>query len=161
MHICSQYNLKCRNVTLNLMSHDSLCNTQARSCLSLCNTQARAVNLIPAILCDVEGVTQARGCQRHETGRGVERWHCTFYCLEFCAGFNDAKQQHLSTINTNSDLSFTTIQQQTYRRKQLMDQADYNSLTALLTKREPQLRFHEVVNTFTERRTEKRIQQTV
>jgi len=44
------------------MSHDSLCNTQARSCLSLCNTQARAVNLIPAILCDVEGVTQARGC---------------------------------------------------------------------------------------------------
>jgi len=32
-------------------------------------------------------------------------------------------------------LSFTTIQQQTYRSKQLMDQADDNSLTALLTKR--------------------------
>jgi len=32
---------------------------------------------------------------------------------------NDAKRQHLSTINTNSDLSFTTIQKQTYRRKQL------------------------------------------
>jgi len=31
-------------------------------CLSLCNTQARAVNLIHAVLCDVEGVTQARGC---------------------------------------------------------------------------------------------------
>ena len=32
------------------------------TCLSLCNTQARAVNLIHAILCDDEGVTQARGC---------------------------------------------------------------------------------------------------
>jgi len=32
------------------------------TCLSLCNTQARAVNLIHAVLCDVEGVTQARGC---------------------------------------------------------------------------------------------------
>jgi len=31
-------------------------------CLSLCNTQARAVNLIHAVLCDDEGVTQARGC---------------------------------------------------------------------------------------------------
>ena len=31
-------------------------------CLSLCNTQAPAVNLIHAVLCDVEGVTQARGC---------------------------------------------------------------------------------------------------
>ena len=48
--------------------------------------------------------------------------------------FYDAKRQHLSTINTNSDLSFTTIQQQSYRRKQLMNQADDNSLTALLTK---------------------------
>ena len=43
--------------------------------------------------------------------------------------FIDAKRQHLSTINTDSDLSFTTIKQQTYRRKQLMDQADDNSLT--------------------------------
>jgi len=49
--------------------------------------------------------------------------------------FYDAKRQHLSTINTNSDLSFTTIQQQSYRRKQLMNQADDNSLTALLTKK--------------------------
>jgi len=48
------------------------------------------VNLIHAILCDDEGVTQARGCSRHETGRGVERWHCTICCLEFCAGFNYA-----------------------------------------------------------------------
>jgi len=31
-------------------------------CLSLCNTQVQAVNLIPATLCDDEGVTQARGC---------------------------------------------------------------------------------------------------
>ena len=43
-------------------------------------------------------------------------------------------------------MSFTIIQQQTYRRKQLMDQADDNSLTALLTKRE-QVRFCEIVNT--------------
>ena len=92
--------------------------------VSLCNTQAPTVNLIHSILCDDEGVTQARGCLRHETGRGVERWHCTIYCLEFCAGFNDAKRQHLSTINTNSDLSSTTIQKQTYRRKQSMDQSD-------------------------------------
>jgi len=69
------------------------------------------------------------------------------------------KRQHLSTINTNSDLSFTTIQQQTYLRKQLMDQADDNSLTALPMKRE-QVRFREVVNTCTERRAEKRIQRT-
>ena len=60
---------------------------------------------------------------------------------------------------TDSDLSFTTIQQQTYRSKQLMDQADDNSLTALLTKRE-QVRFCEIVNTCTERREEKRIQRT-
>jgi len=32
------------------------------TCLSLCNTQTRAVNLIHAVLCDDEGVTQARGC---------------------------------------------------------------------------------------------------
>ena len=32
------------------------------TCLSLCNTQARAVNLIHAVLCDDEGVTQVRGC---------------------------------------------------------------------------------------------------
>ena len=45
---------------------------------------------------------------RHETGRGVERWHCTIYCLKFCAGCNDTKRQHLSTINTNSELSLYT-----------------------------------------------------
>jgi len=90
---------------------------------------------------------------------GELRWHCTLYCLEFCTGFNDAKRQHLSTINTNSDLSFTTIQQQTYRRKQLMDQAEDNSLTALLTKK-AQVRFREIANTCTERRAEKRIQRT-
>ena len=131
------------------------------TCLPLCNTQARTVNLIHAILCDDEGVTQDRGCLRHETDRGVERWHCTIYCLVFCAGFNDAKRQHLSNIkNTNSDLSFTTIQKQTYRRKQLMDQSDDNSLTALLMKRD-QVRFREVVNTWTERWAEKCIQRTV
>jgi len=63
------------------------------------------------------------------------------------------------TINTDSDLSFMTIQQQTYRRKQLMDQADNNSLTALLTKR-AQVRFCKIVNTCTERWAEKRIQRT-
>jgi len=36
----------------------------------------------------------------------------------------DAKRQHLSTINTNNDLSFGKIQKQTYRRKQSMDQSD-------------------------------------
>ena len=127
--------------------------------VSLCNTQPRTVNLIHSVLRDDEGVTQARGCLRHETDRGFERWHCTIYCLEFCAGLNDAKRQHLSTINTNSDLSFTTIQQQTYRRKQSMGQADDNSLTALLAKR-ARVRLHEVVNTCTERRAEKRIQRT-
>ena len=40
-----------------------------------------------------------------------------------------------------------------------MDQADDNSLTALLTKRE-QVRFCEIVNTCTERREEKHIQRT-
>ena len=98
------------------------------------------------------------GSRRHETGRGVERWHCTLYCLEFCTGFNDAKWQHLSTINTDGDLSFTMRKQQTYRRKQLMDQSDDNSLTALRTKK-AQVRFSEIVNTCTERQ-EKRIQRT-
>jgi len=58
-----------------------------------------------------------------------------FIASTFCAGFNDAKRQHLLTINTNGDLSFTTIQQLTHRRKQLMYQGDDNSITALLTKR--------------------------
>jgi len=43
------------------------------SCLSLCNTQARTVNLLQAIPCDDEGVTQACGCLRNETDRRVER----------------------------------------------------------------------------------------
>ena len=71
--------------------------------------------------------------------------------------FYDAKRQHLSTIKTDGDLSFTITQQQTYRRKQLMDQANDNSLTALLTKKDPEM-FREIVNTSTERRAEKRIQ---
>jgi len=71
-------------------------------------------------------------------------------------GFYDAKRQHLSSIKTDGDLSFTIIQQQTYRRKQLTDQPDDNSLTALPTKREEQARFCEIVNTCTERREEKR-----
>jgi len=73
-----------------------------------------------------------------------------FIASSYCTGFNDAKRQHLSSTNTDNDLSFTTIQQQTYRRKQLMNQADDNSLTTLLTKR-AQLRFCEIVNTCTER----------
>ena len=52
------------------------------TCLSLCNTQARAVNPTHAIICDDEGVTQARGCLRHETDRGIERWHCTTVCAQ-------------------------------------------------------------------------------
>ena len=104
------------------------------------------------------------GSRLLETRNRQGSWEVTLYALwprDFiaCTGFNDAKRQHLSTINTNSDLSFTTIQQQTYRRKQLMDQADDNSLTALLTKRD-QVRFRETVNTCTERRAEKRIQRT-
>jgi len=43
------------------------------TCLSLCSTQARTVNLIQAILCGDEGVTQARVCLRNEKDRGVER----------------------------------------------------------------------------------------
>jgi len=45
------------------------------------------VNLIRAILCGDESATQDRGCLRHETDRGVERWHRTIYCRELCAGF--------------------------------------------------------------------------
>jgi len=37
-------------------------NVPLLTCVSLCNTQARAVNLIHSVLCDDEGVTQARGC---------------------------------------------------------------------------------------------------
>jgi len=92
--------------------------------VSHCNTQAWTVNLIHSILCDDKGVTQARGCLRHETDRGFERWHCTIYCLEYCADFNEVKRQHPLTINTNSDLSFITIQKQTNHRKQWMDQTD-------------------------------------
>jgi len=42
-------------------SHPGL-STILLTCLSLCNTQARAVNLIYAVLCDDEGVTQAHRC---------------------------------------------------------------------------------------------------
>jgi len=85
----------------------------------------------------------------------------TLYTLlpQVLHGFYGAKRQHLSTINTDGDLSFMIMQQQTYRRKRLMDQADDNSLTALLTKRE-QVRFCEIANRCTERREEKRIQRT-
>ena len=56
-------------------------------------------------------------------------------------------------------MSFTSIQQQTYSRKQLTDHKDDNSLAALPTER-AQIRFCEVVNTCTERRAKKRIQRT-
>jgi len=117
------------------------------------------VNLIHAILCDDEGVTQARGCLRHETGE-LRGDTVQFIASSSALVLNDAKRQHLSTINTNSDLYFTTIQKQTYRRKQLIDQSDDNSLTALLTKRDQVRLFREVVNTCTERRAEKHIQRT-
>jgi len=71
-------------------------------------------------------------------------WEVTLYHLlsQVLRCFNDAKRQHLSTNNTDSDLSFTTIPEQTYRRKQSMGQSDDNSLTALLaeksTSRTPQ-----------------------
>jgi len=39
--------------------------------VSHCNTQAWTVNLIHSLLCHDEGVTQARGCLRHETGRDL------------------------------------------------------------------------------------------
>ena len=107
------------------------------------------MNLIHAVLCDDEAVTQVAAVRNTKQAREL-RGDNILYCLEICIGFNDAKRQHLSTIDTDSDLSFTTIQQQTYRRKQLMDQADDNSLTALLTKRD-QVRFCEIVNTCTER----------
>ena len=101
------------------------------------------------------------GSRLLETQNRQGSWEVTLYTLlpRVLHCFHDAKQQHLSTIKTDGDLSFTIIQQQTYRRKQLMDQADDNSLTALLTKKN-QVRFREVVNTCTERRVEKCIQQT-
>ena len=97
------------------------------------------------------------GSRLLETRNRQGSWEVTLYSLlpRVLHVFYDAKRQHLSTINTDSDLSITTIQQQTYRSKQLMDQADDNSLTALLTKRE-QVRFCGIVNTCTKRREEKR-----
>jgi len=99
------------------------------------------------------------GSRLFETRNRQGRWEVTLYNLLPRVLRWFWWRQHISTINTNRDLSFTTIQKQTCRRKQLMDQADDNSLTALLTKRD-QVRFREVVNTCTERRAEKRIQRT-
>ena len=101
------------------------------------------------------------GSRLLETRNRQESWKVTLYTLlpRVLHWFNDAKRQHLSTNNTDDDLSFTIIQQQTYRRNQLMDQPDDNSLTALPTERE-QVRFCEIVNTCTERWEEKRIQRT-
>ena len=106
------------------------------TCLSLCNTHAQAVNLIHSVLCDDEGVTQA--LRLLETRNRQGSWEVTLYTLlprVLHCFFYDPKRQHLSTIKTDGDLSFTIIQQQTYCRRQLMDQADDNSLTALLTKK--------------------------
>ena len=77
------------------------------------------------------------GSRLLETRNRQESWEVTLYTLlpRVLHGFYDAKRQHLSTIKTDGDLSFTIIQQQTYRRKQLMDQPDDNSLTALPTKK--------------------------
>jgi len=130
------------------------------TCLSLCNTQARTVNLIHAILCDDEGVTQARGCLRHKTDRELRG--------DTAQSIASSSALVLMTQNGNIYRPLTQTatcllpryrSKQTYRRTQLMDQSDDNSLTALLTKRE-QVRFHEVVNTCTERLAEKRIQRT-
>ena len=97
------------------------------------------------------------GSRLLETRNRQGSWEVTLYTLlpRVLHGFYDAKRQHLSTIKTDGDLSFTIIQQQTYRRKHLLDQPDDNSLTALRTKR-AQVRFCEIVNTCTERREEKR-----
>jgi len=127
--------------------------------VSLCNTQARIVNLIHSVLRDDEDVTQAHDCLRHEADRGFERWHCTIYCLECCTGFNDAKRQHLSPLTQTA-----TCPLPRYRSKHIAENSQWvspttNSLTALLAKGE-RVRLREVVNTCTERRTEKCIQRT-
>ena len=97
-----------------------------------------------------------------ETRNNQGSWEVTLYNLlpQVLRWFYWRKTATSIDHYTNSDLSFTTIQQQTYHRKQLMDQTDDNSLTALLTKR-AQIRFCEVVNACTERRAEKRIQRMV
>ena len=87
---------------------------------------------------------------------GELRGDTVHFIASSSARFLWCKTQHLSTIKTDGDLSFTIIPQQTYRRKQPMDQPDDNSLTALLTKREEPARLCEIVNTCTERREEKR-----
>ena len=76
---------------------------------SLCNTRARTVNLTHSILCDDEGVTQARGYLRHETDREFEWWHCTISCLEFSAGFNDASSRELGIEGSRSFLCLFII----------------------------------------------------
>ena len=98
-------------------------------------------------------------CLRHEADRGFERWHCTIYCLECCTGFNDAKRQHLSPLTQTA-----TCPLPRYRSKHIAENSQWvspttNSLTALLAKGE-RVRLREVVNTCTERRTEKCIQRT-
>jgi len=67
---------------------------------------------------------------------GELRGDTVHFIASSSARFSWCKTQHLSTIKTDGDLSFTIIPQQTYRRKQLMDQPDDNSLTALPTKKE-------------------------
>ena len=56
--------------------------TTLLTCLTL-QTCSQPVNLINSVLWSGEGVTQARGCLRHEAGREFERWHCTIYCPRF------------------------------------------------------------------------------
>jgi len=54
--------------------HAILCDDEGVAlAVSRYNTQARAVNLIPALLRKDADVTQARGCYRRKTGRGVVR----------------------------------------------------------------------------------------
>ena len=99
------------------------------------------------------------GSRLFETRNRQGRWEVTLYNLLPRVLRWFWWRQHISTINTNRDLSFTTIQKQTCRRKQLMDQADDNSLTALLTEKRtskvPRDRKY-----MHRRRAEKRIQRT-
>jgi len=54
------------------------------------NMYAQLVNLIHSVLWNGEGITQDRGCLRHEAGGAFERWHCTIHCPNSCVACNNA-----------------------------------------------------------------------
>ena len=120
------------------------------TCLSLCNTQARAVNLIHAVLCDDEGVAQARGCWDTKQAGELRGDTAQFIAL--------SSALVLMTQNGNIYRPLTqtaTCLLPRYRSKHIAENSQWisqttNALTALLTKR-AQVRFCEVINTCTER----------